>query len=268
MWPASRCRWRAPWHLRRWLAGLIALAVAGRLVWAIVANPRPDWHEVGRYLFADKILEGVLVTLQISVPATVIGLSLGVLLAVMRLADNPVLQWLATLYIWFFRGTPLLVQLIFWYNLAFLFPDLVLRVPFTGIGMKWDTNELMTGFTAAMLGLGLNLGGVLRRDGPRRHPGGRPRTDRSGLRPGHDAHEKDADHRAAPGAADHHPADRQRVHLDAQDHVTGLRRGGQRPDDQRQPDLQEQLPDHGAPDRGEPVVHADDLRRHPRPVVA
>jgi polar amino acid transport system permease protein len=131
------------WHWGRWLAGLAALAVFGWLVAAFVANPHLDWHQVGDYLFDHKILEGARVTIEISILATVVGLVLGVLLA--------------SLYIWFFRGTPLLVQLIFWYNLAFLFPALILKIPFTSIGMKWDTNEVMTGFTAALLGLGLNL---------------------------------------------------------------------------------------------------------------
>ncbi|GAA5125554.1 amino acid ABC transporter permease [Pseudonocardia adelaidensis] len=145
------------WHWGRWLAGAAALAVFAWLVGLLVTNPYLDWPTVARYLLDPKILDGVLVTIQISVLATVIGLTLGVLLAVMKLAHNPVLRWLSTLYIWFFRGTPVLVQLIFWYNLAFLFPELVLRVPFTDVGLKWDTNELITGFTAAMLGLGLNL---------------------------------------------------------------------------------------------------------------
>ncbi|MGH3585128.1 MAG: amino acid ABC transporter permease [Pseudonocardia sp.] len=145
------------WHWGRWLAGAVALAVFGWLLSALVANPHLDWPTVARYLLDPKILAGVLVTIEISILATAIGLTLGVLLAVMKLAHNPVLRWLSTLYIWFFRGTPVLVQLIFWYNLAFLFPELVLRVPFTDIGLKWDTNEVITGFTAAMLGLGLNL---------------------------------------------------------------------------------------------------------------
>ncbi|WP_101786639.1 amino acid ABC transporter permease [Nonomuraea indica] len=146
-----------PRHWGRLLAGTGAVLVFGWLVLLLVTNPNLDWSAVGRYLFDGQILAGILVTLEISVLATAIGLVLGVLLAVMRLAHNPVLRRLATLYIWFFRGTPLLVQLIFWYNLAFLFPVLVLRVPFTSVGVKWDTNEVMTGFTAAMLGLGLNL---------------------------------------------------------------------------------------------------------------
>ncbi|MER7128295.1 amino acid ABC transporter permease [Streptosporangium saharense] len=145
------------WHWGRWLAAVVALAVVGWPVYLLVVNPRLDWGRVAEYLLDSRILGGVLVTVEISVLATVLGLVLGVLIAIMRLSHNPVLSGLATLYIWFFRGTPVLVQLIFWYNLAFLFPELVLRVPFTSIGLKWDTNQVMTGFTSAMLGLGLNL---------------------------------------------------------------------------------------------------------------
>ncbi|MFF0574875.1 amino acid ABC transporter permease [Streptosporangium saharense] len=145
------------WHWGRWLAAAVALVAVGWPVYLLVVNPRLDWGRVAEYLFDSRILDGVLVTVEISILATVLGLVLGVLIAIMRLSHNPVLSGLATLYIWFFRGTPVLVQLIFWYNLAFLFPELVLRVPFTSIGLKWDTNQVMTGFTSAMLGLGLNL---------------------------------------------------------------------------------------------------------------
>ncbi|KAB8189842.1 ABC transporter permease subunit [Nonomuraea phyllanthi] len=150
--PVARTR-----HWGRVLSAVAALAIFGWLVFLIVVNPRLDWGAVATYLFNERILAGVWVTIELSVLATVLGLVLGVLVAVMRLAHNPVLSGLATFYIWFFRGTPVLVQLIFWYNLAFLFPALVIKIPFTSIGLMWDTNQVMTGFTAAMLGLGLNL---------------------------------------------------------------------------------------------------------------
>ncbi|HSU48621.1 MAG TPA: amino acid ABC transporter permease [Arthrobacter sp.] len=144
-------------HLNRWATGVVAAAVFLWFLQVLVFSPNIRWNRVGEYLFNGKILDGVLVTIGISVLATAVGLLLGVLLAVMKLAHNPVLRWLATLYIWFFRGTPVLVQLIFWYNLAFLFPFLTVQIPFTNIGYRWDTNAVMNGFTAALLGLGLNL---------------------------------------------------------------------------------------------------------------
>lgn len=144
-------------HRERWVLGALAAAVFLWLAYTMAANPNIRWGKVAEYLFFPKIIDGIWVTLMISVLATVLGLVLGVLLAVMKLSVNPVLNWLSTLYIWFFRGTPVLVQLIFWYNLAFLFPTLVIKIPFTDIGYLWNTNDVMTGFTSALLGLGLNL---------------------------------------------------------------------------------------------------------------
>lgn len=144
-------------HWERWIIGALAVAVFLWLAVTMATNPNIRWNKVAEYLFFPKIIDGIWVTLMISVLATVLGLVLGVLLANMKLSANPVLNWLSTLYIWFFRGTPVLVQLIFWYNLAFLFPSLVIKIPFTNIGYMWDTNDVMTGFTAALLGLGLNL---------------------------------------------------------------------------------------------------------------
>ena len=145
------------WHWGRILTAAIALIIVGRLAYAFIASPKLQWSKVGHYLFNGQILSGIVVTIEISVLATVIGLVLGVVLAVMLLSHNPVLRWISTAYIGFFRGTPVLVQLIFWYNLAFLFPYLIAKVPFTMIGVFWDTNQVITGFTAATLGLGLNL---------------------------------------------------------------------------------------------------------------
>ncbi|WP_082716978.1 amino acid ABC transporter permease [Microterricola viridarii] len=145
------------WHVGRWIVGTLAVLVVVWLATAIIFNENIRWNRVFDYLFSPRILDGVVVTIWMSILATVIGLSLGVVLAVMKLATNPVLQWIAAGYIWFFRGTPVLVQLIFWYNLAFLFPYLTLQIPFTQIGVQWDTNQVMTSFMAALLGLGLNL---------------------------------------------------------------------------------------------------------------
>ncbi|MGO3227256.1 MAG: amino acid ABC transporter permease [Agrococcus casei] len=145
------------WHIRRWIVGAIALAAVLWFVSIFVFSDRIRWERVGEYLFYEHILNGVVATIWISLAATVLGLVLGVLFAIMKLAKNPVLKWIAEAYIWFFRGTPVLVQLIFWFNLALLLPYVTLKIPFTSIGMRWDTNSLISGDTAAILGLGLNL---------------------------------------------------------------------------------------------------------------
>lgn len=144
-------------HTARWIVGAIAIAVVLWFVSILVFNDRIRWDRVGEYLFYPLILDGVVVTIWISLIATVLGLVLGVLVAIMKLSKNPVLKWIAEAYVWFFRGTPVLVQLIFWFNLAFLLPYLTLKIPFTMIGIRWDTNVLISGSTAAILGLGLNL---------------------------------------------------------------------------------------------------------------
>ncbi|WP_348788790.1 amino acid ABC transporter permease [Leifsonia sp. NPDC080035] len=145
------------WHWGRWIVGIVAVAAVGWAVSIVILNPRIRWNEVWHYLFSPNILNGVVVTLWVSVAATLLGLVLGVVFAIMKLSKNPVLRWIAEGYIWFFRGTPVLVQLIFWFNLAFLLPYLTLQIPFTQIGLRWDTNQLISGSVAALLGLGLNL---------------------------------------------------------------------------------------------------------------
>lgn len=142
-----------PW---RWVGALIALTLAALLLQSLLANPNMQWDVVLEYLFNTAILSGLSITLQLTVICMVLAIILGTILALMRLSENPVLRLLSALYIWFFRGTPLLVQLIFWYNLALLFPVIGLQLPEIGVDWSISTNQLITGFTAAMLGLTLH----------------------------------------------------------------------------------------------------------------
>ncbi len=95
----------------RWVAGLIVLVVAAALIRSVVTNARFEWSVVGEYLFDPRILHGAVITIELTVIAMAIGIALGVLLAVMRLSPNPLVSGASWFYIWFFRGTPLLVQL-------------------------------------------------------------------------------------------------------------------------------------------------------------
>jgi len=113
------------------------------------------------YLFDHRILEGLLVTIELTVIAMAIGVALGVLLAVMRLSANPLVSGASWLYIWFFRGTPVLVQLFFWYYIAALYPKLGLGIPFGPAFVHPNVNTLITAFRAAILGLGLNEGAYI-----------------------------------------------------------------------------------------------------------
>jgi polar amino acid transport system permease protein len=149
---------RHPW---RWVSALIVLALAADAIYTFAAAPDLEWKFVAQYLFFPEILHGLLVTIELTVIAMVIGATLGVLLAVMRLSPNPVVSTVSWFYIWFFRGTPVLVQLFFWYNLALLLPYLKLGIPFTHIEWVGQTNQVISPFLAAILGLGFNEGAYM-----------------------------------------------------------------------------------------------------------
>jgi polar amino acid transport system permease protein len=145
----------------RWIAAAIVLVVAVSLVRSAVTNPRFEWGVVGEFLFDPRVLTGLRVTLELTVIAMAIGIVLGIILAVMRLSLNPLVSGASWLYIWFFRGTPVLVQLIFWYSIAALYPTISLGIPFGHAFVHADANKLITPFTAAILGLGLNEGAYM-----------------------------------------------------------------------------------------------------------
>jgi polar amino acid transport system permease protein len=143
-------------HPGRWVAILVVVVLAAQLVHSLFTNPNFEWDVVAQYFTSDSIITGLWMTLLLTVLVMVGGILLGVLLAVMRLSANPVLAGASGAYIWFFRGTPVLVQLIFWYNLTALFPRLSLGIPFGPEFVVLDANTLITPFVAALLGLGLN----------------------------------------------------------------------------------------------------------------
>lgn len=145
----------------RWVAAAIVLVIAVALIRSVVTNPRFEWSVVGDYLFDQRIIDGVRVTIELTVIAMAIGIALGVVLAVMRLSPNPLVSRASWLYIWFFRGTPVLVQLLFWYNIAALYPKIALGVPFGPAFVHANANSLITPYTAAILGLGLNEGAYM-----------------------------------------------------------------------------------------------------------
>lgn len=144
---------RHPW---RWVSGAIALLIAADVVYTLVTAPNLTWSTVGQYLFHRLVIEGALLTIELTVAAMLIGIGLGVVLAVMRLSPNPVTSSVSWIYIWFFRGTPLLVQIFFWFNLALILPHLGIYIPGTSIGIGASTNTVILPLTAAILGLGLN----------------------------------------------------------------------------------------------------------------
>src|SRR6185436_5707371 len=149
-------------HPGRWVAAVVVAFLAVVVVHSVATNPRFGWGSVGHYLFSSRILHGLLVTLELTAVSMVIGITLGVLLAVMRLSKNPLVSGGAWVYIWFFRGTPVLVQILFWSFISAHYPRISLGVPFGGPDLVHaDANTLITPFLAAILALGLNEGAYM-----------------------------------------------------------------------------------------------------------
>jgi polar amino acid transport system permease protein len=138
-----------------WIAATVVIILGASLLWAVAVNPNIKWPRMGQFLFDGAILRGLGVTIELTIFAMVIGVLLGVVLALMKLSQNTVLKTTSGFYIWVFRGTPVLVQLIFWYNMALIFPRI-------GIGpFSADTNKVISTFGAAILALGLNEGAYM-----------------------------------------------------------------------------------------------------------
>ncbi len=140
----------------RGVAGIAVLAVLGLAARSMAVNPNFQWSVVGEYLFAPIILAGLLVTCWLTVLVMAIAVVLGIVLAAAQMSDNPVVSAASAVYVWFFRGTPVLVQLIFWYNMAALYPDYAIGLPFMPPLLTGSVNDLITPWTAAILALGLN----------------------------------------------------------------------------------------------------------------
>ncbi len=138
----------------QWAGGAVLTALGLAFIQILVTNKNMQWRVVAEYFLSPQILSGLGMTLLLTVLAMVLGLALGIVLGIMRLSSSPVFQGVSWLWIWFFRGVPPLVQMIFWYNLALLLPQLQIGIPFGGPKLwSWDTNLLITPFSAAILGL-------------------------------------------------------------------------------------------------------------------
>jgi polar amino acid transport system permease protein len=144
---------RHPW---RWVAAAVVVIVGAAIIKAIVSNPRFGWGTVGSYLFDPRVLRGLRLTLILTVASMFIGVVGGVVLAIMRLSPNPLVSGASFSYIWLFRGTPVLVQILFWNFISALFPHIDLGIPFGPSFIHADANSLIKPFTAALLALGLN----------------------------------------------------------------------------------------------------------------
>ena len=151
--------------VRRYGQIVVAIIIVVIAVWLFVTlaqNKNFDYSVVGQYVFSTGILQGLGITLELTIIGMAIGIVVGVLVAAARMSNNYVLRYLGGFYVWLFRGVPLLVQILIWGNFALLFRTLDIGIPFTGITFaQFDTNAVLTTFVASCLGLGLNEGAYM-----------------------------------------------------------------------------------------------------------
>src|SRR5699024_2077865 len=138
------------------LAVLVGLLVAA-VLFSFVTNPRWEWGIVAQWFLAESIIRGLLETLKLTALAGVLGFGLGLVLALMRLSPSALISGVSWTFSWIFRSTPLLVQLLLWYNLGYLYERITLGIPLTDVTLlDARTSDLMTPLLAAILGLGLH----------------------------------------------------------------------------------------------------------------
>jgi polar amino acid transport system permease protein len=139
---------RFPWlQLTSGGAAIAALAFIGMVVGR---NQAVQWSVIPDYLVDPTILDGVLLTIQLTILAMVVGIALGALLAAMAMSGNPVLKAIASIFVWCFRGVPLIVQIFFWFNIALFVPDIEIG------SLVIPVNAIITPAIAGLLALGLH----------------------------------------------------------------------------------------------------------------
>ncbi|GLB69147.1 amino acid ABC transporter permease [Arthrobacter mangrovi] len=149
-------------HYGQWLTAVVVTVLLGAFVMALAQNENLDYSIVAANLFAGPILRGLVVTFQLTAVAMIGGVLIGVLLAVSKLSSNKVLSAIATGYVWFFRGVPLLVLILIFGNFSLLFDTLGIGIPFTDIMfVEVETNAVMTTFVAAAAALAIHEGAYM-----------------------------------------------------------------------------------------------------------
>ncbi|MDQ0755352.1 amino acid ABC transporter permease [Arthrobacter sp. B3I4] len=143
-------------HPGRWLSAVIILGFLAVFLQSLFTNTNFRWDIVGTYILDVKVVQGVGWTLLLTVASMVLAIILAILLAFMRQSDNPVFRWSSWVWVWFFRGTPVYTQLVFWGLISVLYPKLSAGVPFGPELFSVDTSVIVTATVAAILGLGLN----------------------------------------------------------------------------------------------------------------
>ncbi|MCC6270990.1 MAG: amino acid ABC transporter permease [Microbacteriaceae bacterium] len=151
--PIRAIRLGHPWRIT--IAVILVIMLA---IFIIDASQREAyrWDTFGKYIFDKRISEAAVFTLLLTVYSMAIAIVLGIVLAVMRLSDNPVVNGIAWLYLWVFRGTPVYVQLVFWGLIATIYKSIDIGIPFTEPWLTFETKDIIDVFWLAVIGLALN----------------------------------------------------------------------------------------------------------------
>lgn len=164
--PASSAAPRRVVHRRHWgpwiFAALVLLALAALLQAAIRAKVM-NLSVVAEYLFSRLVLEGAINSLMLGTTALFLAAGVGLVAALMRVSGNPILTAFSSTYVYLFRGTPMLIQLIFWFNaFPIMFPQLHIAIPFTGwVLVDAQMTHVITPHVAALIGLSLAEGAYM-----------------------------------------------------------------------------------------------------------
>ena len=144
---------RHPW---RWVAAIVILILAGLFVYGAATNEAYGWATFGKYILDTRVVNGVWITIQLTVWSMLLAIVLAVILAVMRLSPNPVFRAVSWVYLWVFRGTPVFVQLVFWGLIPTIYKNIQLGIPFGPTFFHLNIQNLSMYFVLAILGLGFN----------------------------------------------------------------------------------------------------------------
>jgi polar amino acid transport system permease protein len=140
----------------RFVAAAIVLILIGLFIYGAATNKAYDWSTFGSYLFDQRVSRAAAITLSLTGLAMLAAVILGVVLAVMRLSPNPVLKWVSWIFVWFFRGTPVYVQLVFWGLMVVIYKRIDLGIPFVHQFAHVNTASLFSAYWLAVIGLALN----------------------------------------------------------------------------------------------------------------
>ena len=147
---------RRPW---RWISSVIGLIFVAALVQSLAKNENLKYPIIAQFLFDWRIVNGVWLTITLTIVSMIVSTLIAIVIASMRLSSNPVLTSISWVYIWLFRGTPLLVQVVLWGYLGLLYRKIIIGIPFTGITfVTLDTNTLIPALVAGFIALTLNQG--------------------------------------------------------------------------------------------------------------